>query len=81
MANTENEAKKCSASVDDIKKILEKYTKADYKIFFDTTDMICKKGIARGTYQDTGVMVDVVTILSICESIIKDGSLEQGANV
>lgn len=59
--------------MDRIKKVLEKYTKDDAKAFIDTVDMLCKKGIANGCYQDFTMLMDVVSILSICETIITKG--------
>lgn len=55
----------------EIENILNKYTKKDYKIFFDTVETLCSKGISKGVYQDYTVLIDVVSILTICESIIK----------
>lgn len=58
--------------MEDIMKILDNYTKADYQVFYDTVDMLCAKGVANGTYQDFGVLTDVIGILSKCEQIIKN---------
>lgn len=58
--------------MEDIMKILDNYTKADYQVFYDTVDMLCAKGVAKGTYQDFGVLTDVISILSKCEQIIKN---------
>lgn len=63
--------------MDRIKEVLRKYTKDDYQLFYDTVDMLCKKGIGKGCFQDYTVLTDVVSILSICEAIIKD---ETGSN-
>lgn len=57
--------------MDKIKEVLAKYTKEDYQIFKDTVDMLCSKGIGNGCYQDYTVLTDVLSILTICESIIK----------
>ena len=54
-----------------IEEILENYQKKDGKIFHDTLDELCGKGIAKGCYQDITVLYDVINILSICESIIE----------
>lgn len=60
-----------------IKKILDNYTtEEDYKLFKQTNDELCKKGIAKGCFQDYTVLADVVSILSICESIVKDKAKE-----
>ena len=56
-----------------IKAVLEKYSPEDAKLFIDTVDMLCKKGVAKGCYQDFSVLMDVLQILSICETIIKEG--------
>lgn len=54
-----------------IKEILDKYkTERQKKLFKDTVDMLCSKGIANGCYQDYTVVVDVLEVLSICETII-----------
>lgn len=56
-----------------IKAILDKYkTERQKKLFKDTVDMLSKKGIANGCYQDYTVLIDVLEILSICETIIKE---------
>lgn len=57
--------------MDKIKEVLAKYTKDDYQIFKDTVEMLCSKGAGNGCYQDFGVLMDVLSILTICESIIK----------
>lgn len=54
-----------------IKNILEKYTPEDAKAFKDTVDMLCAKGIANGCYQDYTVLMDVLEILSVCETLIE----------
>ncbi len=53
-----------------ITEILENYDKKDSKIFNDTIDELCKKGIPNGCYQNNTVLLDVVSILTICENII-----------
>ena len=57
-----------------LKKVLEKYSPEDAKLFSDTVDMLCKKGVAKGCYQDFSVLMDVLSILGICEAIIKEGN-------
>lgn len=57
--------------MDKIKEVLAKYTKEEYQIFKDTVEMLCSKGIRNGCYQDYTVLMDVLSILTICESIIK----------
>ncbi len=59
-----------------IQEILNKYTKEDYQIFYDTVDMLCKKGISKGCYQDYTVLTDVIAILSICEELIKNKEIK-----
>lgn len=56
-----------------IKEVLEKYSPEDAKKFHDTVDMLCKKGVANGCYQDFTVLMDVLSILTISEAIIKEG--------
>ena len=56
-----------------IKQVLEKYSQQDAKAFHDTVDMLFSKGIAKGCYQDFSMLMDVITILSISEAIIKEG--------
>ena len=56
-----------------IQEILEKYSPEDYEIFYNTVEMLCKKGVGKGTYQDYTVLFDVVQILAICEDVIKEG--------
>lgn len=57
-----------------IKKILEQYI-GDSNIFSSTIETLCAKGIPNGCYQDYTVLADVVSILSICESLIKRGEI------
>lgn len=56
-----------------IKQVLEKFSPQDAKAFHDTVDMLCKKGIANGVYQDYSMLMDVISVLTICEAIIKEG--------
>lgn len=56
-----------------IKMVLDKYSPEDYKLFYDTVEMLCAKGVGNGCYQDYTVLVDVVQILSLCEEIVKGG--------
>jgi hypothetical protein len=55
----------------EIKRILDKYSADDAKAFSDTIEMLYKKGIPNGCYQDYSMLMDVVSILAICELIIK----------
>lgn len=55
-----------------IKKILDNYTKEDYKLVHDTVDELCSKGISKGCFQDYNILADIVAILSYCENIIKE---------
>jgi hypothetical protein len=55
-----------------IKEILDKYTPKNEKAFKDTVSMLCKNGIGNGVYQDYSVLVDVIEILSVCETIIAE---------
>ena len=54
-----------------IKEILDKYSTDNVKAFVDTVEMLYKKGIPNGCYQDYSVLMDVMDILSTCERIIK----------
>lgn len=54
-----------------IKEILDKYTSEDAKAFSDTVEMLYKKGIPNGCYQDYSLLMDVMSILAICELILK----------
>ena len=56
-----------------IKSVLEKFSPEDAKKFHDTVDMLCAKGIANGCYQDFSMLMDVISILTISEAIIKEG--------
>ena len=49
--------------MESIREILENYTTEDAKIFKDTVEMLCNKGIGKGCYQDYTVLADVVSIL------------------
>ena len=59
--------------MDKILKILANYTTPrDYKLFHDTIDELCSKGIAKAYYQDYAVLSDVLTILTDCETYMKN---------
>ena len=60
--------------MDRIKEVLKKFTIDDYKIFHDTVDMLCSKGIGNGCYQDYSVLMDVISILTIAEALVKEGT-------
>lgn len=53
-----------------IKEILERYTPEDAKIFKDTVEMLCSKGVGSGCYQDYTVLMDVIGILCAAECIV-----------
>ena len=59
-----------------VKQILGKYRPEDYETFYNTVEMLCKKGVGNGYYQDYTVLVDVVQILAFCEEIIKEGGVK-----
>lgn len=54
-----------------IEEILNKYKgrEAEFKA---VVDMLCSKGIGNGVFQDYTILVDVLEILSICETIIHE---------
>lgn len=54
-----------------IKEILDKYSADDAKAYADTVEMLYKKGIPNGCFQDYSLLMDVMSILGICELIIK----------
>ena len=54
-----------------IKEILDKYSADDVKAYNDTVEMLYKKGIPNGCYQDYSLLMDVMSILAICELILK----------
>ncbi len=58
---------------DKICEILSHYEPEDHKIFHETIDELCGKGIAKGCFQDYGVLSDILNILTQCEAIIKNG--------
>lgn len=57
---------------DKICEILANYAPEDHKIFHETVDKLCGKGIANGCFQNYGVLSDVLNILNECEIIIKN---------
>ncbi len=57
-----------------IKEILDKYDVDGLECFKATVEELCKKGVAKGCYQDYGVLADVVSILTFCESYIKENN-------
>ena len=52
--------------------IVNKYNKTDLKLIKDTVDMLAKKGISNGCYQDYVVLSDVLEVLSVFESAVKN---------
>lgn len=59
--------------MDKIQKILANYTTSrDCKLFHDTIEELCSNGIAKGCYQDYGVLTDVLSILTECETYMKN---------
>ena len=62
--------------MEQIKEILNKYRKEDYQLFYDTVDMLCAKGV-NGSYEDYTVLTDIITILSVCEQIIKNKGTDE----
>lgn len=54
-----------------VNEIIKNYSKDDASLVHDTIDMLCSKGIAKGSFQDMGVLVDIVEILSAFEKDIK----------
>ena len=56
-----------------IQEVMSKYSAEDYEIFKNTVDMLCSKGVGNGCYQDYTVLMDVISILSICENHLKEG--------
>lgn len=52
-----------------IKEILSKYEGRGDR-FKATVDMLCSKGLPNGCFQDYTIVIDVLEILSICETVI-----------
>ena len=63
--------KQCK-QLDEICKILAKYGPEDVELFKETVDELCKNGIGKGCFQDYGVLSDVLSIFTHCESLIKN---------
>lgn len=59
---------------DKICEILSHYTPEDHQLFHQTVDELCSKGIAKGCFQDYTVLADILTILTQCEMLIKNGT-------
>lgn len=64
--------------INEIEKILSEYTPSDHPLFKDTVDKLCQNGIARSAFQDYDVLCDVLAILTICETIIKNKGVVEG---
>ena len=64
--------------MEQLKQILSQYTPEDAKAWNATVDMLCSKGIANGVYQDFALLMDVLSVLTVCEQIIKKGDLIDG---
>ena len=54
-----------------INEILKNYSKDDASLVHNTVDMLCAKGLAEGCFQDMGVLVDILEILSAFEKDIR----------
>ena len=52
--------------------IVAKYTADDLEDVKATVDELCKKGIARGCYQDYTILADVISVLTIFEEAVKE---------
>ena len=55
-----------------IEQILDNYVAEDYKIFKETIDELFQKGIPKGCFQDYAILIDILAILIVCQSIIKN---------
>lgn len=66
----QEEMKQCK-QMDGICKVLAKYSSEDAELFKSTVDELCKNGIAKGCYQNYGVLSDILSILTQCEVLIK----------
>lgn len=55
-----------------VKVILSKYSSKDYNNFKSTIDMLLKNGISRGCFQDFVMLIDILSILTIIEDIVKE---------
>ena len=54
-----------------IEEILSKYVGKSAR-FKATVDMLCDKGIKNGCFQDYTILIDILEILSICESVLEE---------
>ena len=70
---------KCE-KLDPICRILAKYNPDDVELFASTVDELCQNGVRRGCYQNYGVLVDILSILSCCETLIKNEFPERSGN-
>ncbi|MCM1289316.1 MAG: hypothetical protein NC132_01505 [Corallococcus sp.] len=58
--------------LEQIKALLEKHNKDDYVAVRSTIDMLCAKGVPNGFYQNMQILIDVLAILELCASAIKE---------
>ena len=54
------------------KQIVDNYTSKDAKIIRDTIDMLARKGIGNGCYQDYTVLMSVLAVLEAFEIAVKE---------
>lgn len=52
--------------------IVNKYNKTDFKMVKDTVDMLASKGVGNGCYQDYTILMDILEVLSVFESAVKN---------
>ncbi len=58
--------------LEQIKELLKKHNKGDYVAVRSTIDMLCAKGVQNGFYQNMQILIDVLAILELCASAIKE---------
>ena len=60
-----------------IKEIIAKYEAKDARKVNDAIDMLCKKGVANGCYQDITILMDILSILGEVVAVIDRGEVLQ----
>lgn len=55
--------------------IVDKYSGEDVKVIHDTVETLVGKGVPNGCYQDYTVLTDVISVLTLFESAVKNKGL------
>ena len=55
------------------KKIVDKYNPSDAQEVHDAIDMLCKKGVPNGCFQNYALLADILEVLESFERAVAEG--------